>query len=104
MTSPVIERDASLRLSAQVFFQLPALVPMVEVLHRLFQADGDQQPKHDGGDVNEKVAPRAGGVVGIVDIDHLRLLLLSRGRGHFGLALKGRDFSPAISATNGSGL
>jgi hypothetical protein len=75
----VIERDASLRLSAQVFFQLPALVPMVEVLHRLFQADGDQQPKHDGGDVNEKVAPRGGGVVGRMNIEHGSGLLGSCG-------------------------
>ena len=64
------DRDASLRLSAQVFFQLPALVPMVEVLHRRFQADGNHQPQHDGGDVDEEVAPGGGGVVGRVNIEH----------------------------------
>jgi hypothetical protein len=64
------EKDPSLRLSAQIFFQLPALVSMMEVLHRLFEADGNHQPQHDGGDVNEEVAPRGGGVVGRVDVEH----------------------------------
>jgi hypothetical protein len=43
---------------------------MVNVLHHLLQADGNHQPQHDGGDVNEELAPRGGGVLGGMNIEH----------------------------------
>jgi hypothetical protein len=43
---------------------------VVEVLDGLFEADGDEESEDDGGDVDEEVAPGAGGVVGWVDVEH----------------------------------
>ena len=56
------------------------LLPVVEVLDGLFEADGDEQAEDDGGDVDEEVAPGAGGVVGRVDVEHGCGFLLGAGR------------------------
>jgi hypothetical protein len=37
---------------------------VVEVLDGLLEANGDEEAEDDGGDVDEEVAPRGGGVVG----------------------------------------
>jgi hypothetical protein len=46
------------------------LMAVVEVLDGLFEAYGDEEAEDDGGDVDEEVAPGAGGVVGGVDVEH----------------------------------
>jgi hypothetical protein len=48
---------------------------LMKVLHGLFEADGDEEADDDGGDVDEEVAPGAGGVVGGVDIEHWGMVL-----------------------------
>ena len=60
----------------EVFLQLMTLMPVVEELDRLFEADGDEQADNDGGDVDEEVAPVVGGVVRWVDVEHGRSLIL----------------------------
>jgi hypothetical protein len=75
------------RLQAQIVFhhfvqlivQFLQLMLMVQVFNRLFEADGDEQAEDDGGDVDEEVAPGAGGVVGGVDVEHVGGLLLRSG-------------------------
>ena len=54
----------------EVFFELMALVAMVDELDRLLKADGDEEADDDGGDVEEEVTPGVGGVVGRVDVEH----------------------------------
>jgi hypothetical protein len=54
----------------QVFLELMALVAVMDRLDSLFKADGDEEAEDDGGDVDEEVAPGAGGVVGGVDVEH----------------------------------
>jgi hypothetical protein len=46
------------------------LVAVVQELDRLLEADGDEETDNDGGDVEEEVAPGAGGVVERVDVEH----------------------------------
>ena len=97
------ERDASLRLRAQVIFQLTALVAMVEVLHRLLQADGDEQANTDGADMDEEVFPRMGGV-GHVDVEHGGVLLGSCGDGRgIGRIGGGQLFGDGLGVWHGLG-
>jgi hypothetical protein len=55
--------DVALGLIANVLLQLVTLVAVVEELYYLFNADGNAEAEDDGGDVDEEVAPGAGGVV-----------------------------------------
>ena len=47
-----------------------SLVAMMNILNRLFKADGDKKADDDGGDVDEEVSPGGGGVVCGVDVEH----------------------------------
>jgi len=47
-------------------------VAMVEGFDCLLEADGDEQPDADGGDVDEEVRPGVDGFVGRVDVEHGR--------------------------------
>src|ERR1035441_8816381 len=89
-------------LRAQVFLQLVALVQGVQPLDRLLQADRDQQANGDGAEVDPEALPRMRRLRHM-DVDHGFVLLRSL-REVCGLALKGRDFSPAISASKSPGL
>ncbi len=51
---------------------------MVEVLHDLFEADSNQQPKHDRLNMNKKLFPASGRMVRWVDVKHGALLLMDR--------------------------
>jgi len=62
----------------QVGFKLVQLMTMMDPLYCLFEANGDQQTDTDGDDVDEEVAPGAGGVVGGVDVEHGGGLLFGR--------------------------
>ena len=57
-------------LVVEVFLELVALVAVVDGFDGLFEGDGDEEADDDGGDVDEEVAPGAGGVVGRVDVEH----------------------------------
>jgi hypothetical protein len=46
---------------------------VVDSFDHLFKADGDKQANTDCGDVDDEVAPSAGGVVRVVDVEHERL-------------------------------
>ena len=46
------------------------LVAVVDVLDGLLEAYGDEEAENDGGDVDEEIAPGAGGVVWWVDVEH----------------------------------
>jgi hypothetical protein len=46
-------------LGRQRFAGFPDLMSMMEVLHRLFQANGYQQPNNDGCNMDEEVFPGA---------------------------------------------
>jgi hypothetical protein len=48
---------------------------MVQRLHGLLEANGDEQAYDDSGDVDEKVASALGDVVGGVNVEHLVALL-----------------------------
>ena len=52
------------------FAGLAQLVVLMDALDGLFETDGDQEAEDDSGDVDEEVAPGAGGVVGRVDVEH----------------------------------
>jgi hypothetical protein len=56
------------------------LLAVVEVFDGLLEADSDKEANDDGGDVDEEVAPSAGGVVGWVDVKHGGGFLWSFGR------------------------
>jgi hypothetical protein len=43
---------------------------VVQPFDALLQADGDEQPDDDGGDVDEEVASDVDGCVGWVDVEH----------------------------------
>ena len=49
-------------------------MPMMEPLHGLLEADGDEQAEDDGCDVDEEVAPGGGGVMRWVDVEHQMVL------------------------------
>jgi hypothetical protein len=51
--------------------QLLELMTLMEVFYGLFESNGDEQADDDGGDVDEEVAPCAGGVVRGVNVDHV---------------------------------
>lgn len=55
--------------------QFGTLMTMMDGLNGLLQADGDQQPQNNGGDVDEEVFLGGGGVVGRVYIKHGGVLL-----------------------------
>jgi hypothetical protein len=57
-------------LAVEVFDEGFALVPVVEVLHGLFEADGDEDAEDDDEEVSEEIAARHGRVLGRVDVDH----------------------------------
>jgi hypothetical protein len=59
-----------LAFDAQGLADFSDLMTVVEVFDSLFEADGDEEPDDDGGDVDEEVAPGAGGMVGGVDVEH----------------------------------
>jgi hypothetical protein len=44
------------------------LIVLMDPLHGLLQADGDDETDDDGGDVDEEVFPGVGGFVGRVDV------------------------------------
>jgi hypothetical protein len=56
----------------------------MQSFHGLFEAYGDEEAEDDGGDVDEEVAPGAGGVVGWVDVEHGGGFLWSLGGRGFG--------------------
>ncbi len=62
-------------LDEELFAGLLREMTVMEVLDCLFKAHRDQQAENDGSDVDEEVAPGAGGVVGWVDVEHQGLLL-----------------------------
>jgi hypothetical protein len=62
----------------EVFLQLLALVPVMEELHGLFEADGDDEAENDGGNVDEELAPSGGGVVWRVNVEPLLIRGLRR--------------------------
>ena len=66
-----------LALDAEGLAGIPCLVLMVEVLDGLFEAYGNEEPEDNGRDVDEEVAPRVGGVMGGMYIQHLDVLLLN---------------------------
>jgi hypothetical protein len=49
---------------------LAHLLVLVDVLNRLLQADGDNQPDDDCRDVDEKVCPAMNGFVRRLNVDH----------------------------------
>jgi len=51
-----------------------ALVPMVEVLDRLFEPDGDEDAEDHNEQVSEEFAARHGRVLGRVNVDHRGVL------------------------------
>jgi hypothetical protein len=58
---------------------LPGLrhfVVIMNGLDGLLEADGDDEAKDDGGDVDEEVSPGVSGVFGRVYVEHWALLLL----------------------------
>ena len=57
-------------LGTKVFFELVALVKVMEVFDGLFKADGDEEAYGDGGDVDDEVCPGVFGLVWDVDIEH----------------------------------
>jgi hypothetical protein len=57
--------------------RLGDLVAMVKELNGLLEPDGDKQADGDGGDMSEKVFPRAGGSVGSMDVEHSYCVLLT---------------------------
>jgi hypothetical protein len=59
------------------------LMVTVQGFDTLLQADGDEEADDDGDDVDEEVAPGAGGVVGWVDVEHVSMFL-GRGGGFGG--------------------
>ena len=59
-----------LGLDAEIFVQLMTLMAVVDRFDGLLQAYSDEEANHDGGDVDEEVAPGAGGVVWRVDVEH----------------------------------
>ena len=61
--------------------QLAELMLTMEVLDCLLEAHRDEEAEDDGSDVDEEIAPGAGGVVGGVDVEHGCGFL---GRGGFG--------------------
>lgn len=56
--------------AAEVILQLVALIPVMEELDGLFEADSDEEANNDGGDVDEEIAPGVGGVMGRVNVEH----------------------------------
>jgi hypothetical protein len=72
--------EIAAELFAKAFFQLIALVEMVNRLDRLFKADRDEEAKGDGGDMDEEVAPGGSGVVRRMDVEHECWRLLWNGR------------------------
>jgi hypothetical protein len=77
----VVEGDAQIAetFGAEISFELVALMAVVDGFDGLFEADGDEQANDDGGDVDEEVAPGAGGVVRWVDFEHWCLRTSSDG-------------------------
>jgi hypothetical protein len=67
-------RDLAIRLHLfeQVFASLLGLMAMVEVLHCLFEANGDQQSDHDCRDADKEILPGVDGWVGSVYVEHGR--------------------------------
>ena len=66
-------------LLALVGESLPGLrhfVVIMNGLDGLLEADGDDEAKDDGGDVDEEVSPGVSGVFGRVYVEHWALLLL----------------------------
>jgi hypothetical protein len=52
----------------------------MKMLNGLFQADGDDQAKNNGGDMDEELAPGTSGVVRRMYIEHGGWLLRKGGR------------------------
>jgi hypothetical protein len=61
--------------SEDALSHLVELMLMMEVFDGLLEAYGDEEPDDDGGNVDEEIAPGAGGVVGGMDVEHRSLLL-----------------------------
>jgi hypothetical protein len=57
-------------LAMETFDQGLALVPVVEDLNGLFEADGDEDAENDDEEVSEEFAPRHGRVLRRMDVDH----------------------------------
>jgi hypothetical protein len=81
--------NVDLALDAQGLSGVGDLMAVMEVLDGLFEADGDEEAEDDGGDVDEEVAPGAGGVVWRVDVEHGCGFLWGRG----GLEGRGGGFA-----------
>jgi hypothetical protein len=52
----------------QALAQIAELMAMMDIFHGLFEAYGYEEADDDGGDVDEEVAPGAGGMVWRVDV------------------------------------
>jgi hypothetical protein len=64
------QRQVVLRFNAHLFREFGALITMMDCFDHLFKAYGDEEADDDGGDVDEEVAPSAGGVMRWMDIEH----------------------------------
>jgi hypothetical protein len=58
------------QLVVEGFFELVALMEVMEALDGLLEADGNEQAYRDGGDVDDEVFPVVFGLVWDVDIEH----------------------------------
>jgi len=58
-------------LGAEVFFEMVALVEVMEIFDSLLEADRDEEAYRDGGDVDDEVCPCVFGLVRGVDIEHV---------------------------------
>jgi hypothetical protein len=65
------KEEILLAFNPQGLARLGYLMPVVEELDGLLEADGDEDAEDDRGEVNEEVAARGGGVVRWMDVDHV---------------------------------
>jgi hypothetical protein len=65
-----VAAEIGAELGTKVFFELAALVQVVDGFDSLLEADGDEEAYRDGGDVNDEICPGVFGLVWDVDIEH----------------------------------
>lgn len=65
----VYDADVLCSLRVHIFLQPGGLMPIVKELNTLLQADGEEQPAANSGDVDENVLPRMRGM-GDVYVKH----------------------------------
>jgi len=64
---PLEDGYVSLGLGAEVFFELEALVVVVQRFDALLEAESEKQTEADGSHVDQKVTPRKDGVLRVRD-------------------------------------